>query len=782
MKYRKDSRDLCDAFISKSRTRKIILEKKTNGAGWGFTQSVVMKAALGAAIFAGEGGTMLWAESSPSGETEGGVVPLSLSTGTPVSAPAPILSQPQRTGAPSVQYDEVVVQGDSYKADRAATPKYTEPLRNVPQTITVVPKAVMQDQNATSLRDVLRNVPGISMQAGEGGVPAGDNLSVRGFNARTDIFIDGVRDFGGYSRDSFNLEQLEVSKGPSSSNAGRGSTGGSINQVSKAPGLENFVDGNFGVGNEEYKRATVDVNRALPNGKVPGLAMRLNALYHDAETPRRDEVRNNRVGFAPSLALGLGTPNRLTLSYFMLDQDNMPDYGIPWVPATNNALFLYRDKPAPVDPSNFYGLTTRDYEKTRTTVKTLQFERDHNERVTLRYLLRHGVSDRDSIVTAPRFVNDNTTNINRQMQSRLMVDTILANQLDVTSRFETFGLKHALVAGAELVEESSVNRTRVATHTVVPVADLWNPNPNQDYVNRLLVTAQMVNWRAKTTGLYAFDTIQIGDLFELTGGVRFDSLDTQYETVTASGTSTAISRVDKLMSGRAGLVFKPVDFGSIYAGYGTSFNPSSEGLSLTTTTALIDPEKSRTLELGTKWELMKRKLNLTAAVFRTEKTNTRTPGLPGEPSTVLSGEQRVDGVELGAGGNILRGWDIFSNYTFLKSEIVKSNTPNETGKELPQTPDHSFNVWTTYLVPAIRLQLGAGAQYVGRRFGNATNTRRVNDYWLLDLMAAYPIYQNVDLRLNIANAADEVYFDFIGGGHLIPGQGRLIVLSTNVKF
>ncbi len=758
MSQYRNSRYIFDAFVRKCAARK----------------SVVMKAALGAAIFAGEGGTMLWAEGAPSGAAESGDIPLSLSTETP-----------------AMQYDEVLVLGDKgYNPEKISSPKYTQPLRDIPQTITVVPKAVMQDQNATSLRDVLRNVPGISMAAGEGGVPAGDNLTLRGFTARTDMYTDGVRDFGGYTRDAFNLDSVEVSKGPSSSTGGRGATGGSINQVSKSPALENFIEANAGVGNDEYRRAAIDVNRELPNSKVKGLAFRLNALYHDADVPRRDEVHNNRVGLAPSLAIGLGTPSRLTLSYYYLTQDNMPDYGIPWVPATQNALAGLRDNPAPVDPSNFYGLKARDYEKTDTKMATAKYERDVNEHVSLRYLLRYGSSNRDSIVTAPRFVNDNTTNINRQLQSRDMLDQVLANQLDVTTKFNTFGVKHEVVTGVEFLEENSVNRVRIATQNVTPVAELANPNPNQDYIPNHLMTPGKTEGKAKTTALYAFDTVEIGRFVELSGGARFDSVDTDFNTVGATGTVTPTSRVDKVVSGRGGIVIKPVEFGSIYAAMGTSFNPSSEAggiaqggtLTLTTTTALIDPERTTTVEIGTKWELMNKRLNLTGAVFRTEKMNARTPGLPGEPSTVLSGIQRVDGLELGLGGNLLRGWDIFANYTFLKTEIVKSNAPNETGKEIQQTPDHSFNIWSTYLIPIVRLQVGAGMQYVGRRFGNNTNTRQVPAYHLFDAMASYPVARNVNLQLNVTNVADAVYFDSLGGGHLIPGQGRLIVLSTNVKF
>ena len=233
---------------------------------------------------------------------------------------------------------EVLVSGKkdkkSYKPTGVSSVKYSGPLRDIPQSISVVPQSVMVDQGATTLRETLRNVPGISIQAGEGGVPAGDNLSIRGFNSRNDIFVDGVRDFGGYTRDPFNMQQLEVSKGPTSSYAGRGSTGGSVNQVSKTPRLDRFFSGGVGFGSGYYKRTTLDINQPISIG-IPGTAVRLNTMLHDSDNIGRDLGQNKRLGIAPSIAFGLGTALRATISYFHMDQDNLPDYGIPWVPNAN---------------------------------------------------------------------------------------------------------------------------------------------------------------------------------------------------------------------------------------------------------------------------------------------------------------------------------------------------------------------------------------------------------------------------------------------------------------
>ena len=224
-----------------------------------------------------------------------------------------------------------------------SSPKYTEPLRDTPQTITVIPKDVIEEQGATTLRDVLRNVPGLTMTAGEGGVPAGDNLTLRGFSARNDIFIDGARDLSPQSRDPFNLEQVEVVKGPGSAFTGRGSAGGSINLVSKAPTVNRAFGGTISMGSDTTKRFTGDINLPIKDR----IAFRLNLLAHDSGVAGRDVVENQRGGVAPSVLFGLGTRTRVTLSYFYMGQDNIPDYGIPWVTATQNVLANLRDRAAP---------------------------------------------------------------------------------------------------------------------------------------------------------------------------------------------------------------------------------------------------------------------------------------------------------------------------------------------------------------------------------------------------------------------------------------------------
>ena len=666
------------------------------------------------------------------------------------------------------------------RIDSLSSPKLTEPLRDVPQTITVITSAVIEEQGATTLRDVLRNVAGITFQAGEGGVPAGDQLTIRGFSARTDMFVDGVRDFGGYARDSFNMEQVEVAKGPTSSLAGRGATGGAINQVSKAPNLSPAVAATFGAGNASYQRSTVDFNQPLDGFPVAGTAIRVNAMWTDSDTPNRDQVYNERWGVAPSMAFGVGTHTRATVSYFKLKQDNLPEYGLPWVPAnTNPELAAYANGIPPVDQSNFYGLRARDYEKTDTDLVTGEVRQDLGTTSTLRNLSRWGRNVRDSVITAPRFAAVNTsTAINRQLQSRDMSDEILANQTNLTSRVATGAVTHALAVGVEFSHERSENFAR--TGPTAPLADLHAPNPLDPYPGPITRTGASTSGTADSAAAYAFDTVGIGAHLELTGGLRWDRFAVESVSVAAGGV-TPFERVDSMTSGRAGVIVKPRPEGSIYAGYGTSFNPSAEGLSLSAANVNVEPEKSRNVELGTKWDLFREQLSATAAVFHTEKTNARTPGVnPGDPPTVLSGKQTVAGFELGLSGRLRRWWTALVNYAHMRSNIDQSNTASEVDNNLALTPEHTLSLWTTVDLP-FKTTVGGGAQYMDSVFRNATNTATVPSYWLINATAAYEVNSHLTLRLNANNLADTEYVDRVGGGHYIPGPGRQVMVTATVK-
>ena len=680
-----------------------------------------------------------------------------------------------RTAAESIDVTAV--------APRVVSPKFTAPLRDIPQTINVIPSELMEEQGATTLRDALRNVTGITFQAGEGGTPAGDQMTIRGFSARTDMFVDGIRDTGGYSRDTFNLEQVEVAKGPSSAVSGRGSTGGSINLVSKTPQLRAEYSGTIDAGTATYERSTADINQPLGGGSG---ALRMNAMWTDGGIARRDVVENQSWAVAPTVGLGLRSRTRVTLSYLHMDQNNTPDYGLPWVPATNIPLAEYAGGQPPVDNANFYGLRARDYEHIKNNIATGDINHDLSKGLTLRNVTRYGATKRDSVITSPRFASNTSTDIRRtDVKFRDQRDIIVANQTNLAGHFSAAGLQHDIVTGIELSREGSINYAGAEVgpdNPTSPNTDLFNPDPNQPYTAQMLRTGACTDASAVSTAAYAFDTVKFSEEWQMTGGLRWERFDVDYNSVAATGVSSPLSRLDRMPSWRVGGVFKPKPNGSVYAGYATAFNPSAEGLALSTSTVNLEPETTKTFEAGTKWDVMRERVSMNGAVFHTAKNNARTPGInPGDPPTVLAGEQIVSGVELGVTGRINRRWTGIMNYSFMHSDIPHSNTVAEIDQSLQLTPENTFYLWSTFDLWR-GLRLGGGAQYMDSVFRNAVNTLDVPSYWLLSSLASYDVNSHLTLRVNGNNLSNAEYVDRTSGGHYIPGSGRAFFVSTNVRF
>ena len=657
---------------------------------------------------------------------------------------------------------------------RSTTTKLPGELRDQPQTITVIPQVVIQAQGATTLRDVLRNVPGITYQAGEGGggLP-GDKLTMRGFSADNDIFVDGVREIGSYSRDAFNIEQVEVIKGPASAIGGRGSTGGSINLSTKSAHLTPSRTLTLGAGNASYQRGTLDLNQPIEG--LEGTSLRLNAMWTDSGYAGRDVVENESWAMAPSLAFGLGKRVRATLNYQHLEQDNVPDYGLAWA--------AFESTPA-VDQSNFYGLEGYDYEDISNDVGTAIVEGELRPGVTVRNSTRIGTTIRDSAITAPRPPN-------RQLQQRYYQTESRANLTNLTASFGTGAFRHDVTTGVEFLHEGTLTYNQ-AQSTNQPQTTLENPDPSDRPFGPMPVNVgTLVNDAVTTTaGIYLFDTVAVHPRLQLTGGVRWDRSTVDYEgTTRATGAVLALSRTDRMLSWRAGAVAKPHERGSIYVGYNTAFNPSADAGN--TGTALSDsptaandinlePEQTRNFELGTKWDLSGNRLGLSAAVFRTEKINARTRNATNEPF-VLDGTQRITGVEVGVSGLITQNWSVLANFAFMDSEILSSRNPAEQSQDFALTPEKSATIWTTYTLPN-NLGFGGGLQYQDAVFRNTLNTLSVPGYWLLSAMASYPLNQNLSLRLNGDNLTNELYVDRVGGGHYIPGPRRTIKLSADIRF
>ena len=672
-------------------------------------------------------------------------------------------------------------------------PKYTQPLVETPQTIDVIPQHIIQDQGATTLRDTLRNVAGISLAAGEGGAQ-GDSLTIRGFTARNDIFLDGMRDFGSYYRDPFNMNEVEVLQGPTSVTFGRGSTGGVVNQETKVPGMDARMAGTLDLGTDQTKRITFDFDKPI-RALGEGTAFRLNLMGHDSKFAGRDVAESRRYGIAPSLTFGLGTANRLTLSYLHAGADDTPDYGIP---------FLF-NAPAPVDRRNYYGFEHGNYLKTNVDMGTIKYEHVVNNVVSFHNQARYAHYHRDVRITeaqidatsyAPNPLDTpfNQLRINRNEITVNSLETFLQDQVDVTFRFRTAGLEHTLVAGAEGGREtSSPYRPRYDIESV-PKANLLHPDPTQPFGGNITSATTDINVLALSGGAYFVDTINLSPKWNLSGGVRVDRFDASLNQ-SLPANSPSLNRVDVMPSYRGALVFKPTAGASIYFDYGTSFNPSAEALSLSVATSAEDvaPESNRTFEIGTKWDLFARKMSMRASVFQTDKTNARETLNDG--SVENSGNQRVKGFQIQTNGYLTKRWEMVASYAYLDGKVTATKIippaglPSAAGAQLANVPKNTFSVWSNYELPW-HLTLGGGSDFVDSRTASATQpydpitklVKQVPGYWVFNAMAKYPLSEHLDLRVNVYNLADNYYIDQVHPAHLVPGAARSALLGLNYKF
>lgn len=690
----------------------------------------------------------------------------------------------------------------SYKTDTSASKKYTAPLRDSPKSVTVITQQVIQDTAAMSLADALRTTPGITFGAGEGGNPAGDRPIIRGFNAESDMFIDGMRDVASQSREIFNVESIEVSKGPGSAFTGAGSTGGSLNLVTKTAHLGNTYDGGFTWGSDQTKRTTLDLNQQMNDTS----AFRLNLMKHEANVAGRDTVDVSRWGVAPTFSFGLGTDTRLILSYYHVKTDDMPDYGIPLTSSKNRSKYNV-DKPANVDRDNFYGLSNRDYRNTSNDSGTVRIEHDLNDNLTLSNSFRMSRSTLDYIVTNPDDSKGNVANglVYRSTKNRNSTSKGWINQTDLSAKFDTAFIEHSLVTGLEFSYQDTHNRgydiksNGPAGTTCTPAmlvsgdcTNLYNPTPGDNWSGSITDSLGYTDTDTKTSAAYVFDTLTFNEQWSLNLGLRYDDYQTKSSGYSTGGRGSMPGDFKRennahLWNYQVGVVYKPLPNGSIYAGWSTSSNPAGEtsgngGLDLAAKDSDLEPERNRSYELGTKWDFFDENLSLTAALFRTEKTNARIDDPDGATTQVLDGEQRVNGIELTYTGKLTKEWKVYGGYTYMESEIVKTTKAEDKGNHLPSTPRNNFMVWSTYDVTP-DFTVGAGATFVDSQYGNVANSVEIPSYWRYDAMATYRLSKNVDLQLNVQNLTDKRYFDQVFQTHYAHvAAGRTALLTTNFHF
>ncbi|MGY4831793.1 catecholate siderophore receptor Fiu [Sphaerotilaceae bacterium SBD11-9] len=743
-----------------------------------------------------------------------GLMALAMPVAAQTTAPAAEPKKPdaaQEVTLPPVKAKATAPETD-FKADTVASPKFTQPLVDTPQTITVIKKELMQQQSATTLTEALRNTPGVTLQLGENGnTTTGDGIFMRGFDTSNSIFVDGIRDMGAISRDMFNIEQVEVVKGPSGSDNGRGASSGYVNMVSKTAGKEAFNNGSVVLGTDKRVRATADLNTPLELG-IPGSSLRLNVMAQDYGVPGRDEVENKSFGFAPSLAFGLGTPTRAVFNYLYVKQNNLPDggvstFGMPGyvVAQPTNPATARNQGGAPVDPSNFYG-SLDDYNDATVNMFTAKIEHDFAPGIVLRNATRMGHTVQDyqltgvNAVTSAVGTDPNTWTVARSRQGRHQSNEILTNQTNLQTAFKTGAVEHDLSTGIELTYErqNQINKVIPVGAPAQAAANLYNPSTG-DVFQPTVDTGAYTKGSTLTAAVYGFDTLKFNEQWLATAGLRWEKFHTESNSATYSNTSGVLTQNgplsvnDNLLSWKLGGVFKPAPTGSIYAAVSNSFQPpggtnfqlANSGNSQSRTD--FEPQEASNVELGTKWDLLDGKLGLTGAIYRAENKNEIVSDGATVPNYSQLGKRRVDGLELGVVGQVTPELNLNAGFAYMDSEILQGNA-GTTGNTIVYTPKITFTSWVSYkLLPA--LTIGGGVRYIDTvaRTSNSTVTSgvvTVDDYWIADAMVSYDVSKNVSLQLNINNLFDKEYVASVnnGGSRYTPGVTRNALLTANLSF
>jgi catecholate siderophore receptor len=669
---------------------------------------------------------------------------------------------------------------------------------DIPQSITVLDRELLQAQGATSLADALRNVPGVTIGGAEGG-QIGNNINLNGFSARTDIFLDGMRDRGQYYRDTFALESVDVLMGPSSMLFGRGSTGGAVNQVSKRPSLHPFTEMDVSGTTNGLARAVVDVNAPLADD----VAARLAVMGQSGAVSTRDKTTVHDYGLAPSVTLGAGTPTQLTFSGLFQHNNDRPDYGVP--PLNGGPVQSGRD--------TVYGYST---DRTVQTVGALQAEFKHrfDSGVLLRNQLQYNTVKVDAVETAPQGIGTvgakgfapltpagvsglplDALSVRLQSHDRVIHDSSLYDQFEASGTFATGPIRHAVLAGLEIGHDSYRNqantRTGACNGAALPTGytgcvsvlfPAYTVSPNVPEI-----AGNLAQGKADSQAAYLNDTAQITSQLKLIGGVRFDRYAASITNSinsgnTAGNTSFAsLSQTVHFASIRSGLIWQPTTAQSYYASYSTSFNPSLEQLVSTTGLSQpLPPETNKAYEVGGKWDVLHGQLDVTAALFQITQDNSRSQN--SDNTYTANGTIRVRGARVGAVGRLTPDWQLFAGYTHLNGKIIQAVAPGTQGMVPANTPSDSATIWTTYdLSPA--WQVGGGAVYVSKRYAANTDAVAAPSYVRFDATVAWrqPGYE---LRLNVFNLFNKTYYDSLiqsDGGRIVPGTGRTAMLTVVVR-
>ena len=658
-------------------------------------------------------------------------------------------------------------EGDAYAPARIRTATKTDtPLRDVPQSITVVTEALIEDLAMQNMADVVRYVPGVGMAQGEGNR---DTPVLRGNASTADFFVDGVRDDLEYYRDLYNVERVEALKGPNAMIFGRAGAGGVINRVTRQAQWDAVREVSLQAGSWDNRRATLDLGNGL-NDKV---AVRVTGLYEDSES-YRDGFDLERYGVNPTMALRVGENSLLRLGYEYFSYDRVADRGVP----------SFGGRPVDTDASTFFGDPTRSPTDATVNVATAVFDHEFAGGVSLRNRTLYGDYDKFYQNVFPGAVSDDGTMVTITAYNATQQRENVFNQTDLLFELATGSVKHQLLTGIELGRQETDNFRATGFFNDVETsvtAFVSDPTISVPVTFRQSETDPDNHIKADVAAVYVQDQMELSEHFQAVLGVRYDQFKVDFRN---NRTGVELDSDDDLVSPRAGLIYKPVEPVSLYASYSMTYLPRSgaQMSSLSPSNEALDPEEYENYELGAKWDL-RPDLALTAAVYRLDRTNVAIPD-PLDPSlSILVDGQRTTGVELGLSGHVTEAWSVFGGYAYQDGELTATASSTAVdGATLAQLPEHKISLWNRYqLTPA--WGLGLGLMYQSEMFTSTDNTVTLPSFTRVDAAVFYALNDRIRAQLNVENLLDEDYFASAhNNNNITPGSPLAVRMGVTVAF
>lgn len=658
-----------------------------------------------------------------------------------------------------------VTESASYWTPAISTATKTlTPLRDVPQSITVVTKELIRDQMMSSIGDVVRYVPGIGTHAGDN---ARDTVIIRGNTSSADFFLNGVRDDVEYYRDLYNLERVEALKGPNAMIFGRGGGGGVINRVTKEPEFLPLREISMQGGSYGNKRFAADFDQ--PFGSQ--VALRLNGMFENSGS-FRNYVDLKRYGINPTLTFAPGARTKIVLGYERFRDDRVADRGIP----------SFQGRPADIPISTYFGNPNDSHVHAGVNLGSAAIEHQAGG-VTIRNRTLAGGYDKIYQNYVPGAVTPDRTLVPLSAYNNATQRLNIFNQTDATYAVSTGRIRHTLLAGSELGRQLTDNFrntgyfNNTATSVSVPYSD---PVIGTPVTYRQSLTDADNRLKTNLAAVYAQDQIAFSRYFQAIAGVRFDYFDLRYRN---NRTAESLRRIDNLVSPRVGIVFKPSTPVSIYSSYSVSYLPSSgdQFSSLTNVTQQVKPEKFSNYEAGVKWDV-DRAFSLTTAIYRLDRTNTRSID-PNDPTRIIqTGSQRTNGFEIGVNGSITRAWRIAGGYAYQDAFVTSATAAARAGAQVGQVPHNTFSLWNNFQILP-RLAAGVGVLNRSDMYAAIDNTVILPGYVRADAGVHFSLTEKAGLQANVENLFDRRYYiNAQSNTNISPGFSRAVRVGLTVRF